>query len=53
VLNGTIGQPDAYVWGDGEYTIVGGFWSGGAVQYRVYLPLVLSEAKGLVLRNSP
>jgi hypothetical protein len=41
VLNGTVGQPDAHVWGDGSYTLVGGFWGGGAAQYRVYLPLVL------------
>jgi hypothetical protein len=43
VLNGTVGQPDAYVWGDGEYTLIGGFWGGGAVQYRIYLPLVVRD----------
>lgn len=42
-LNGTIGQPDAYVWGDGSYTLAGGFWGSGAVQYRIYLPLVVRD----------
>jgi hypothetical protein len=42
-LNGTIGQLDAgAALSGGGYTLVGGFWSGGAVsQYVVYLPLVL------------
>ena len=40
VLNGTVGQPDAHAWGDGNYTLVGGFW-GDVPQYKVYLPLVL------------
>ena len=41
-LGGTIGQPDAGVLSDGDYTLAGGFWGGGgAVQYRIYLPLVL------------
>jgi hypothetical protein len=40
-LSGTAGQPDAAVWSDGAYTLVGGFWAGAAVEYRVYLPLVL------------
>jgi hypothetical protein len=43
-LNGTVGQPDAGVWDDGEYTLIGGFWGGGAVQYRTYLPLVLKDS---------
>jgi hypothetical protein len=41
VLNGTIGQPDAYVWSGSGYTLDGGFWGGGAAQYRIYLPLVV------------
>ncbi|MBC7225943.1 MAG: hypothetical protein H5T61_01740 [Thermoflexales bacterium] len=41
-LGGTVGQPEAGVaLTGGGYTLVGGFWSGVAVQYRVYLPLVL------------
>lgn len=40
-LDGTAGQPDAGVWGAGEYTLTGGFWGGAAVQYRTYLPLAL------------
>ena len=41
-LSGTIGQPDAGVLSDGDYTLAGGFWGGGgAVQYCIYLPLVL------------
>ena len=40
-LGGTVGQPDAAMWTDGEYTLAGGFWGGFAAQYNVYLPLVL------------
>jgi hypothetical protein len=43
-LYGTIGQPDARVWSDGEYTLVGGFWGGAAadvVEHDIYLPLVM------------
>ena len=42
-LNGTSGQPDAGVWSDGDYTLTGGFWSGGEVEYRAYIPMVLKE----------
>lgn len=42
-LDGTVGQPDAHVWSDSGYTLVGGFWGGGEVQYCTYLPLVLKE----------
>ena len=42
-LNGTVGQPDAHVWGDDDYTLTGGFWGGAEVQYRAYIPLVLKE----------
>ena len=41
-LNGVIGQPDAGVWSNDDYTLTGGFW-GGKVQYNTYLPLVLKE----------
>jgi hypothetical protein len=44
VLGGTIGQPDATVWSGGEYTLAGGFWGGIAVEYRIYLPLVLRNS---------
>lgn len=41
-LNGTIGQPDAgAAMMGGGFTLTGGFWSGGSVQYGIYLPLVL------------
>ena len=40
-LSGTIGQPDADSLSGGGYTLSGGFWSGGAVQYKIYLPVVL------------
>jgi len=42
ILNGTIGQPEASTpLSNGGYTPAGGFWSSGAAQYRIYLPLVL------------
>jgi len=41
VLGGTIGQPDARVLTGGNYTLGAGFWSGGAVRHRLYLPLVI------------
>ena len=40
-LGGTIGQPDAGALSGGDYTLTGGFWGGTAVQYKVYLPLVI------------
>ena len=43
-LGGTVGQADAGVLTGGGYTLAGGFWGGGAAQYRVYLPLVLRAA---------
>ena len=44
-LSGTIGQPDAGFLTGGGYSLAGGFWGGGrlAVEYKVYLPLVLRE----------
>ncbi len=40
-LGATTGQPDAGVFSGGGYTLVGGFWGGAAVDYKVFLPLVL------------
>jgi hypothetical protein len=42
-LAGTVGQPDAGLLADRDYTLGGGFWGGGAlaVGRRLYLPLVL------------
>jgi hypothetical protein len=45
-LAGTIGQPDAGVLIGGNYTLSGGFWSGAAGSYRIYLPLILRQAAG-------
>jgi hypothetical protein len=43
-LAGTIGQPDAIeAIGGGGYTLAGGFWNGGSVQYNIYLPLVVKQ----------
>ena len=44
-LGGTVGQPDAGVLEGGDYTLAGGFWGGAlAVEYRVYLPLVMRQS---------
>ena len=41
-LAGTIGQSDAgLLLNGGGYSLVGGFWIGGASHYQVYLPLVI------------
>jgi len=40
-LNGAIGQPDAGVSSGRGYTLLGGFWGGAAVQYNIYLPVVI------------
>jgi hypothetical protein len=40
-LRGTIGQPDAGLLSGGSYALAGGFWSGAAVKYNIYLPLVI------------
>ena len=42
-LGGTIGQPDAGALSGGSYTLAGGFWGGAAVQYKIYLPVVLKQ----------
>ncbi|MBU0495615.1 MAG: hypothetical protein KKA73_26070 [Chloroflexi bacterium] len=44
VLVGTAGQPDAgSALSGGSYRLAGGFWPGGAAQYRLYLPLTLKN----------
>jgi hypothetical protein len=43
-LGGTAGQPDTAVWSGDDYTLAGGFWGGVAIEYRVFLPLVLRGA---------
>jgi hypothetical protein len=45
-LGGTIGQPDAQVWTDSNYTLSGGFWVSGVVTvgYNIYLPVVLRQS---------
>ena len=43
-LGGTIGQPDAGVMSGGSYTLAGGFWGGTAINYNIYLPLVLKNS---------
>jgi hypothetical protein len=40
-LGGTMGQPDAGALSGGGYTLIGGFWGGTAVEYKVYLPIVI------------
>ena len=40
-LGGTIGQPDAGTLSSDGYTLTGGFWGGAAIQYRIYLPVIL------------
>jgi len=42
-LGGTVGQPDAGLLTGPGYTLAGGFWSGAAQPYRVYLPLVIHD----------
>ena len=39
-LSGTVGQPDAGVLAQGDYTLYGGFWSAVRTKLRVYLPLI-------------
>jgi hypothetical protein len=43
-LGGTIGQPDAGSMSGGSYSLVGGFWGGAAVNYNIYLPLILKNS---------
>ena len=39
-LSGTIGQADAGAMTGGNYSLAGGFWSGGAANPFIYLPLI-------------
>jgi hypothetical protein len=43
-LSGTIGQPDAGSMSGSGYSLVGGFWGGAAVNYNIFLPLVLKNS---------
>jgi hypothetical protein len=40
-LGGTAGQCDAGILQGGDYSLVGGFWSGAKVEYLLCLPLAL------------
>lgn len=46
-LMGTAGQPDAATLSDGDYTLIGGFWSGAGTAkcggYTFYLPVGLKN----------
>ncbi len=44
-LNGTSGQPDAALLSNGTYSLAGGFWGGGAAQYRISLPLIIKGSE--------
>lgn len=41
VLQAGAGQPDAHLWMDGDYILVGGLWSGAPALRHIYLPLVV------------
>jgi hypothetical protein len=45
-LSGTIGQAEAQVWTDDNYTLNGGFWVSGVVTvgYNIYLPVLLRQS---------
>jgi hypothetical protein len=40
-LQGTLGQPVVDPTSSDEHTVLSGFWSAGAVGFKIYLPLVL------------
>ncbi len=40
-LGGAIGQPDAGLLAGSGYHLSGGFWSGAAAVYNIYLPIIL------------
>jgi hypothetical protein len=42
-LSGAIGQPDAGALSGGAYTLAGGFWGGAALNYAVFLPVVIKN----------
>jgi hypothetical protein len=44
-LNGTIGQLDAALSSDGSYSLIGGYWAGITVPYRIYLPLIIKNSE--------
>ena len=43
VLQGTVGQAVTGLMGSDGHTLCSGFWCGVEPEYRVYLPLVLSD----------
>jgi hypothetical protein len=54
-LRATLGQPAVGVVtsGGGDIALGQGFWHGGAAQYRIYLPFVVRQYEGLIVRNDP
>ncbi len=42
-LGGTIAQPDAGLMTGGDYTILGGFWIRGLVNYKITFPLIVKS----------
>ncbi|MDQ7028897.1 MAG: hypothetical protein Q9O62_03530 [Ardenticatenia bacterium] len=40
-VSGTVGQADAGTMSGGNYVLVGGFWGGSAIEYSLYLPVVV------------
>lgn len=42
-LDGTMGQGVVGTVSDGAYELCSGFWCGGAVEHRNYLPLILRD----------
>jgi len=48
VVNGSTGQPDAWVWSGQDYTVNGGFWPGTQnlnpePPGRVFIPLIVKD----------
>jgi hypothetical protein len=43
-IDGTIGQSVVGTVSTGNYDLCSGFWCGGVVEYKIYLPLVLKNA---------
>jgi hypothetical protein len=52
-IAGTIGQPVVGMMDGSGHDLCSGFWCGGAVQYRIYLPLVVRNfpAPGLIFAD--
>jgi len=42
-LDGTVGQAVVGITSSGGYELCSGFWCGMAVEYKIYLPLVLKR----------